>query len=120
MLCVGDCVIAEPQSFLDRHAPYVWPTLASPEQASEHWAAFVGTQLAKGKAAHAGRRRSKTKPRVFGVVHYDDDAGTFAKSVKHFEDRLGDVRREAGGRRSRYSLDLSDRAAGRAHHRSPS
>ena len=25
---------------------------------------------------------------MFGVVHYDDDAGTFAKSVAHFEDRL--------------------------------
>ncbi len=54
VLCVGDCVIAEPQSFLERHAPYVWPTTASPEQASEHWAAFVGKQLAKGKAAYAG------------------------------------------------------------------
>ncbi len=87
VLCVGDCVIAEPQSFLERHAPYVWPTIASPEQASEHWAAFVGTQLAKGKAAYAGDAL-KSKPRVFGVVHYDDDAGTFRKSVKHFEDRL--------------------------------
>ena len=54
VLCVGDCVIAEPQSFLDRHAPYVWPTTASPEQASEHWAAFVGKQLGTGKAAYAG------------------------------------------------------------------
>ena len=59
--------------------------LASPEQASEHWAAFVGKQLAKGKAAHARSTQLKAKPRVFGVVHYDDDAGTFAKSVKHFE-----------------------------------
>jgi hypothetical protein len=81
VLCVGDCVIAEPQSFLERHAPYVWPTIASPEQASEHWAAFVGKQLAKGNALRGKRR-------VFGVVHYDDDAGTFAKSVKHFEQRL--------------------------------
>src|SRR4051812_743966 len=87
VLCVGDCVIAEPQSFLERHAPYVWPTIASPEQASEHWAAFVGKQLAKGKATHAGEAL-RGERRVFGVVHYDDDAGTFAKSVKHFEGRL--------------------------------
>src|SRR5690349_8925566 len=88
VLCVGDCVIAEPQSFLERHAPYVWPTIASPEQASEHWAAFVGKQLAKGKAAYAGDAL-KSKTRVFGVVHYDDDAGTFRKSVQHFERLLG-------------------------------
>jgi hypothetical protein len=87
VLCVGDCVIAEPQSFLERHAPYVLPMAASPEQASEHWAAFVGKQLANGKAAYAGDAL-KNERRKFGVVHYDDDAGTFAKSVKHFEDRL--------------------------------
>ncbi len=88
VLCVGDCVIAEPQSFLDRHAPYIWPTTASPEQASEHWAAFVGKQLARRKATHAGDASLQSKRRVFGVVHYDDDAGTFAKSVAHFEQRL--------------------------------
>ncbi len=71
---MGDCVIAEPQSFLVRHAPYVWPTTASPEQASEHWAAFVGKQLAAGKATYAGDDL-KSQRRVFGVVHYDDDAG---------------------------------------------
>lgn len=87
VLCVGDCVIAEPQSFLVQHAPYVWPTTASPEQASEHWAAFVGKQLAKGRAQYAGDAL-KSQRRVFGVVHYDDDAGTFRKSVRHFEDRL--------------------------------
>ena len=92
VLCVGDCVIAEPQSFLDGHAPYVWPTIASPEQASEHWAAFVGKQLAGGKAAHAGDASLRSDRRVFGVVHYDDDAGTFAKSVAHFEQRLASYR----------------------------
>jgi hypothetical protein len=85
---VGDCVIAEPQAFLERHAPYVWPTIASPEQASEHWAAFVGTQLATGDAVHAGSKELAAKKRVFGVVHYDDDAGTFRRSVSHFEDLL--------------------------------
>ena len=89
MLCVGDCLIAQPERFLEQHSPYLWPTLASPEQASEHWAAFVGTQLARGKAVHAGSKELAAKKRVFGVVHYDDDAGTFRKSVSHFEDLLG-------------------------------
>jgi hypothetical protein len=89
VLCVGDCLIAEPQQFLVQHAPYLWPTLASPEQASEHWAAFVGKQLAGGKAVHAGEAKLQKKQRVFGVVHYDDTAGTFRKSVKTFERLLG-------------------------------
>ncbi|MEX1007134.1 MAG: ABC transporter substrate-binding protein [Acidimicrobiia bacterium] len=89
VLCVGDCLIAQPQRFLEEHSPYLWPTLASPEQASEHWAAFVGKQLARGKAVHAGSRELAAKKRVFGVVHYDDDAGTFRRSVAHFKDLLG-------------------------------
>jgi hypothetical protein len=92
VLCVGDCLIAQPQRFLEDHSPYLWPTLASPEQASEHWAAFVGTQLGKGKAVHAGSKELAAKKRVFGVVHYDDDAGTFRRSVSHFEDLLGTYR----------------------------
>jgi Periplasmic binding protein len=106
VLCVGDCVIAEPQSFLDSHAPYVWPTTASPEQASEHWAAFVGKQLAGRKAAHAGSSDLRTKRRVFGVVHYDDDAGTFAQSVKHFEQRLAGYKVKPAVTVP-YALDLS-------------
>src|SRR5437764_779430 len=97
VLCVGDCLIAEPQRFLEQHSPYLWPTLASPEQASEHWANFVGTQLAGGKAVHAGSRKLAVKKRVFGVVHYDDDAGTFRRSVAHFEDLLGNYHVKAAG-----------------------
>ncbi|HEY7105588.1 MAG TPA: ABC transporter substrate-binding protein [Acidimicrobiia bacterium] len=106
VLCVGDCLIAEPQQFLVQHAPYLWPTLASPEQASEHWAAFVGKQLAGGRAVHAGDSKLQKKQRVFGVVHYDDDAGTFRKSVQTFEKLL----RGYGVKTATtvpYTLDLS-------------
>jgi hypothetical protein len=87
VLCVGDCLIAQPQGFLVEHQPHLWPTLASPEQASEHWAAFVGTQLAKGKAQYAGDELAGER-RTFGIVHYDDDAGTFRASVDRFTRRL--------------------------------
>ncbi len=89
-----------------QHSPYLWPMLASPEQASEHWAAFVGTQLAGRKAVHAGIRRLQKQQRVFGVVHYDDDAGTFRRSVRHFEDLLGTYRVQREGHRP-VQLDLS-------------
>jgi Periplasmic binding protein len=88
VLCVGDCLIAQPQEFLVEHQPNLWPMLASPEQATEHWAAFVGTQLKRGKAKFAGDDLA-SKQRVFGIVHYDDDAGTFRASVNRFKQRLG-------------------------------
>ena len=84
VLCLGDCVIAEPASFLRRNAPDVWPTLAAPEQAAEHWAAFVGRSLAGRKAIHAGDPKLRRRTRRFGIVHYDDSSGTFTRSFDHF------------------------------------
>ncbi len=112
VLCLGDCVLAEPQAFLDKYSPYIWPTLASPEQASEHWAAFVGGQLAGGKATHAGDAALQGERRVFGVVHYDDTDGTFARSVTRLEQLLrGDGVKPAVT--IGYTLDL-DTAASQA------
>src|SRR6185369_12370362 len=31
ILCVGDCVLAQPDEFITSRAPHIWPTLASPE-----------------------------------------------------------------------------------------
>jgi hypothetical protein len=106
VLCVGDCLIAEPQRFLESHSPYLWPTLASPEQAGEHWAAFVGKQLARRKAVHAGSPSLAAKRRVFGIVHFDDDAGTFRRSVAHFKDLLAKYHVKAATTVP-YALDLT-------------
>ena len=106
VLCVGDCVIAEPQSFLDAHAPYVWPTTASPEQAGIHWAAFVGGQLGTKPARYAGSKDLAKQKRVYGVVHYDDDAGNFSKSVASFEQQLAKYKVKPAVTIP-YSLDLA-------------
>ena len=106
VLCIGDCLIAQPQRFLVEHTPYLWPTLASPEQASEHWAAFVGTQLARRKATYAGDKKLTAKTRTFGVVHYDDDAGTFRQSVAHLKNLLAAYRVKTATTVP-YSLDLA-------------
>lgn len=83
VLCLGDCVLAEPDSFLQSHAPYIWPTLASPEQAALHWAAFVST-IAGRKATHAGNPAMHHQVRRFGVVRYDDATGSLQQSYQRF------------------------------------
>jgi hypothetical protein len=88
VLCVGDCITAEPEAFIQSRAPHIWPTLASPEQASEHWAAFVGTQLAGRKATHAGDASLRKQQRRFGIVRYDDQPGTFQRTFAHFKSLL--------------------------------
>jgi hypothetical protein len=85
VLCLGDCITAEPESFIQSRAPNIWPTLASPEQASEHWAAFVGSQLAGRKATRAGDSALRKQQRRFGIVRYDDQPGTFERTFKHFK-----------------------------------
>jgi hypothetical protein len=88
VLCVGDCTIAAPESFIESRAPYIWPTLASPDQAAEHWAAFVGKELSGRRARYAGDPSLRREQRRFGVVRYDDEPGTFDRSFKRFTDLL--------------------------------
>jgi hypothetical protein len=88
VLCIGDCTTAAPQSFLESRAPYIWPSLPSPDQAAEHWSAFVGKELAGRRARFAGDPELRREQRRFGVVRYDDEPGTFDQSFARFTDLL--------------------------------
>jgi hypothetical protein len=90
VLCVGDCTTAAPESFLESRAPYIWPSLASPDQAAEHWAAFVGKELSGRRAKFAGDAALRREKRRFGVVRYDDEPGTFDQSFARFAELLKD------------------------------
>jgi Periplasmic binding protein len=106
VMCIGDCTIAAPESFLRSRSPYVWPTLASPDQAAEHWADFVGKELAHRKASHAGDAKTRRQTRRFGIVRYDDEPGTFNRSFARFTSLL----RRQGVRTATevpYRLDLA-------------
>ena len=71
-----------------------------------------GRSSARKKAVHAGSPDLTSKVRRFGVVHYDDDAGTFAKSVEALRAAVVVVQGEGG--RDRAVLARPDhRATGR-------
>ncbi len=82
IMCLGNCSLAVPESFITGHAPYIFGTGQTPEQASLLTAKLV-TGLLKGKKAQFAGDALKDKPRVFGVVHYDtidgQQAAAFAK-----------------------------------------
>jgi hypothetical protein len=105
VLCLGDCVIAEPDSFLQTHAPYIWPTLASPEQASLHWAAFVST-IAGHDAVDAGDPALHHQVRRFGIVRYDDATGSFQQSYERFAGLMKQAHVKIAVDES-YQLDLT-------------
>ena len=117
VLCVGDCVIAEPQSFLDRHAPV---------RVADHGVAGTGErtlgrvrrQAARHRQGRVRRRRACGRSGAcFGVVHYDDDAGTFAKSVQALRSARSRTYGVKPATTVPYSLDIATCAAGRAHDR---
>jgi hypothetical protein len=111
VLCVGDCTTAAPESFLRSRSPYVWPTLASPEQAAEHWSEFVGKELSGRKAKYAGDRALAKQTRRFGVVRYDDEPGTFDRSFARFADLLR-TQHVRIATEVPYQLDLADAQEG--------
>jgi Periplasmic binding protein len=70
IMCLGNCSLAVPESFIKSHSPYIFGDGQTPEQASLLTAKLV-TNLLKGKTAQFAGDALKDKKRVFGVVHYD-------------------------------------------------
>ncbi len=70
IMCLGNCSLAVPESFITGHAPYIFGTGPTPEQASDLTAKLVGNLLNGKKAQFAGDAL-KNKERVFGIAHYD-------------------------------------------------
>jgi hypothetical protein len=70
IMCLANCSLAVPESFIKGHAPYLFGTGPTPEQAGKLTAKLV-TNLLKGKKAEFAGDALKDKQRVFGVVHYD-------------------------------------------------
>jgi hypothetical protein len=70
IMCLGNCSLAIPESFIKDHHPYLWGNGPTPEQAATLTAKFV-TNVLKGKKAQFAGDALKNKTRVFGVAHYD-------------------------------------------------
>ncbi len=77
VVCLGTCALAMPEKITDANKPYVITDTLSPEQSAQLTAEFVGKQAGKGKAQYAGDEATKTKKRVYGIVHYDTPDGQY-------------------------------------------
>jgi hypothetical protein len=77
VMCIGFCATAVPQKLVEANKPYILPFEKSPEQSATLAAEFVGKQVGKGKAEFAGDDATKTKNRVYGIVHYDTPDGQY-------------------------------------------
>ena len=77
VLCVGTCATAVPQKLVNANAPYIMTDGPSPEQAATLSAEFIGKQAGPGKAEFAGDDATKSKNRVYGILHYDTPDGQY-------------------------------------------
>lgn len=89
IMCLGNCSLAVPESFITEHRPYVYGVGPTPEQAGLLTAKLV-TNLLKGKKAEYAGDALKNKQRVFGVVHYDTIDGQQKSAFATLKKALND------------------------------
>jgi hypothetical protein len=86
VLCLG-CGISVPNSAFDANAPYMWGTLSTPEQYLENIGVVLTRELNKKPAKWAGDPKMRTRRRVFGVIHYEQDPPVFTATSKVTEEQ---------------------------------
>lgn len=76
VICIG-CGLSLPDSALQTNAPYLWNNLQTPEQYLLNLGDYVTKRLLGKKAAFAGDAATRSRKRVFGVVHFEQDPPVF-------------------------------------------
>ncbi|MGZ4675162.1 MAG: hypothetical protein ACXVJ7_11005 [Acidimicrobiia bacterium] len=106
VLCLGDCMLASSQAFVDQRAPSIWLTLPAVDQSAVHWANFVSRELEGRAAQYAGDAKLTKEKRVFGLVRFDESFANFQQAGKAFIGLLKDrgVKLAAD---APYELDLA-------------
>jgi len=87
IICIGTCSLATPERFSAERQPYLWGTGPSPEQAARLAAEMVG-KLFRGKAERAGDPAMRSRPRVYGLLHYDTPDGRQRRLFETLRDDL--------------------------------
>ncbi len=86
ILCIGTCIIAQPQKYYADNEPYMWPISPSPDQTSAMVTEFMKKQLA-GKDAVYGGDAVKNKKRTITLLTYDTPDGQYKSSWDDLETR---------------------------------
>ncbi len=90
IVCVGTCIIAQPEKFLLDNSPYMWPTGPSPDETSAMVTEFMKKQLL-GKPAEWAGADQKGKPRTFTLLTYNTPDGQFTSAWDDLEKRVKDA-----------------------------
>jgi hypothetical protein len=91
ILCIGTCIIAQPEKYFADNSPYLWPTTPSPDQTSTHVVEFIEKQLLGKQAEFAGSPELQSKERTFALLTYDTPDGQFKASWDDLKQKMEDA-----------------------------
>ena len=115
ILCVGTCIVAQPQKYYTDNSPYMWPGGPSPDQTSTMVVELIKKQLL-GKPAQFGGPDQNGKPRTFTLLTYDTPDGQYKSSWDDLEQKMKDAGADVKAHVN-YYLNFADARARRPHDR---
>ena len=101
VLCIGQCIIAQPQKYYEDREPYMWPVGPSPDQSSTMVTSFIKNQLI-GKPAQYGGPDVNGKPRTFNMLTYDTPDGEYKASWDDLKAKLQAIGAQVVGHTDYY------------------
>ena len=79
ILCLGGCIVAQPQQYILDHEPYMWPIGPTPDETSTLVTDLIKNQLL-GKPAQWAGPAIVGKPRTFTMLTYNTPDGQYTAS----------------------------------------
>ena len=105
VLCIG-CGAANPDSKYQEFAPHWWGGQATAEQFLLLVGEFVAGNLLGGNAEYAGSEELRSKERVFGVAHFEQEVPVFGEVEAEVNER-GSERGYESALTETYTLDFA-------------
>jgi hypothetical protein len=90
VLCPPGCAVAQNETFIKDHEPYLWTLGPTSNEAAELGAEAIANLAGPGKAELAGDDATKAKDRVYALVHYDTPDGDQTETFEAMRDALSD------------------------------
>lgn len=106
VMCVGTCIISQPEKYLADNSPYLWNYNPAPEQATIQTVEFIKKQLAGKDAVYAGDPAFQKEKRRFAILSYDTPDGQFKASWDDLEKKMKDAGLDVVGHVS-YFLNVN-------------
>ena len=88
ILCVGTCIISQPQKYIEQNSPYMWPAEPVARADLDDDRRRSSRTSSSGKPAQYGGSDVNGKPRTFTLLTYDTPDGQYKASWDDLEAKV--------------------------------